>query len=651
MTSWLGTFALALAFCAALAGTGLWARAAVTGAPAPGRWTGFAPLAGAALAVGVAEWALLTHDFSIRFVAENGSLSTPVYYTVTSLWAAHDGSLLLWVLILTGYLAVVAARRPGPAALHGWATTVLFATTAFFSGLALFTGKVFDVLGPAPTNGPGPNPLLSDHPAMGVHPPLLYTGLLGMAVPFAFAVAALVTGQVGRSWVEVVRPYLLFAWTALTAGIVVGAWWSYAVLGWGGYWAWDPVENASLMPWLVATALVHSVMVQRRRGALPAWNISLAVGAFLLACLGSFLTRSGVVGSVHAFADSAVGPVLLGFLAALGVGVAVLVLMRSDRLGSSEQVGKVLSRGTAILVNNLLLVTLAVTVLIGTLFPLFAQWAGGPELSVGPPYFDKMAVPIALLLLVLMALGPMLAWRGDDLASVARRRLLPVTVGAVVVAVVAVLAPTGVAALLTFGLAAVVVTGVVADAVGRVRRTRRVERRRLAGLVAHVGVAVLLVGVAASSSYSSVREQTLHPGDSVTLAGHTARLVSVGRSRGARAMSTDARLRLTHGSGTARMVSPGLSFYPAQTMTVARPAVVSRPGGDVYLTLLSVDGDHAATVRMAVNPLVGWIWAGGGLMVAGSLLAFGGRRRRRHPHVAPPEPARPEAVVLETARG
>jgi len=355
-----------------------------------------------------------------------------------------------------------------------------------------------------------------------------------------------------------------------------------------------------------------------------------------------------VVGSVHAFADSAVGPVLLGFLAALGVGVAVLVLMRSDRLGSTEQVGKALSRGTAILLNNLLLVTLAVTVLIGTLFPLVVQWAGGAEVSVGPPYFDKMAVPVALLLLAMMAVGPMLAWRGDTAPSVVRRRLLPVTVGAGVVAVVAVLAPTGVAALLTFGLAAVVVTGVVTDAVTRVRRTRRLERRRLSGLVAHVGVAVLLVGVAASSSYSSVRERTLHPGDSVTLDGHTARLVSVGRSRDARAMSTDARMRLTHGGGTAQTVSPGLSFYPSQTMTVARPAVVSRPSGDVYLTLLSVDGNHAATVRMAVNPLVGWIWAGGGLMVVGSLLALAGRRRRR-PRQPRPEPARPEPAVLEPA--
>jgi cytochrome c-type biogenesis protein CcmF len=430
----------------------------------------------------------------------------------------------------------------------------------------------------------------------------------------------------------------------------MGAWWSYAVLGWGGYWAWDPVENASLMPWLVATALLHSMMVQRRRGALPAWNLSLAVGAFLFACLGSFLTRSGVVSSVHAFADSAVGPVLLGFLAAMGVGVAVLVLLRSDRLGGTEQVGSPLSRGTAILLNNLLLVTLAVTVLIGTLFPLVFAWAGGGEVSVGPPYFDKMAVPVAVLLLGLMAVGPMLAWRGDSPASVAPRRLPAVTVGALVVAAVAALAPTGIAALVTFGLAAVVVTGILTDALALVRRTGRLGLRRLAGLVAHLGVAVLLVGVAGSSSYSSVAERTLRPGDTMSLAGHSARLVSVGRSRDARAMSTDARLVLTHGSGAnagGKAVSPGLSFYPAQSMTVARPAVVSRPGGDVYLTLLSVDGTHAATIRMAVNPLVGWIWAGGGLMVTGSLLALAGRRRRRRPHRPAPEPAPTEPVVLE----
>lgn len=642
MTAWLGSFCLALAFCSALLSVGAWARTATTGrARGIGRWSAGTCLAATAGAVAALEYALLTHDFSVGFVAENGSRATPVYYTVTSLWAAHDGSLLLWVLILSGYLAVVAFRRTGDAVLHAWAVSVLSVVAVFFLGLALFTGGVFDTVSPVPSDGPGPTPLLQDHPAMGVHPPLLYAGLVGMAVPFAFAVAGLISGQVGRGWLEAVRGYSRFAWTALTAGIVMGAWWSYAVLGWGGYWAWDPVENSSLMPWLVATALIHSSMVQRRRRALPVWNLSLAVTAFLLACLGTFLTRSGVITSVHSFADSGVGPVLLGFLVALAAGVLVLVLLRADRLGVPRPAGAPLSRGTALLVNNLLLVALAATVLVGTLTPLLVESATGTKLSVGPPYYNRIAVPLCLLLLVMMAVGPVLSWRRDRADRLVRRLAVPVVAAAVTLAGTWLAGLRSLPAAVTFGLAALVLTSTVVETGAEVRHARsdrrprstlawvRRNRVRLAGRLVHLGVVVVAVGIAASSAFTSATEQTLQRGEQTTFSGVRATLQSVGRHRDAREMQTSASLRLERGDGDVSVVHPSLRFFPSHDTTVASPAVVSSVGGDVYVTLLSVDqaGD-SATLRLAVNPMVGWIWAGGAVMVLGSVLAV---RRRRGP--------------------
>ena len=652
MIAWIGTFSLAFALCASLGTALVWVGTAMRGTALPSRWLAVLPLLGAAGAVGSLEWALLHHDFALKFVAENGSLETPTYYTVTSLWAAHDGSLLLWVLILTGYVLLTGLRRRGPAELRGWAMGVLCLVASFFCGLALFTGDVFDRVSPVPADGPGPNPLLSDHPAMGIHPPLLYAGLLGMAVPFSFAVAALITGRVGREWVTAVRSSALVAWILLTAGIVMGAWWSYAVLGWGGYWAWDPVENASLMPWLTATALLHSCMVQRRRRALPMWNLSLAVASFLLACLASFLTRSGVVTSVHAFAASALGPILLGFLAALAVGVVALVLMRGDRFVEPRSVGRPLSRGPAIVLNSVLLVALTTTVLIGTLFPGVTELATGTKLSVGPPYFNRVAVPIALLLLLHMGVGPFLRWRGERLRPMLGRLLVSLGAGALTVAVVAALAPAGLLSLLTFGVAAHVLTGVAFDTAVRVRHCAggpwhwlRENRRRAAGLLVHVGVVVAAIGIAASSAYTHVEDRTLHTGNPVAFAGSQVRLLGVSQDRTAREATTTARLALDD-----RTITPALRYEQAQDMTVALPAIISSPGGDVYVTLLSADTAGKAELRLAVNPMVGWIWTGGALMVLGGVWAAWPRRRRSRltvdDDVEVPEPVAPESVLV-----
>jgi cytochrome c-type biogenesis protein CcmF len=657
MTGWVGTFALAAAFCSALACVVVWASVAVrpVAVRAPG-WLTVLPLLGAGGAVAAAEYALLTHDFSLRFVAENGSRATPAYYTVTSLWAAHDGSLLLWVLILTAYVAVLGRRAPaGAQRLHAWAVACLSSVALFFTGLALFTGQVFDRIQPAPADGPGPNPLLADHPAMGVHPPLLYTGLLGTGVLFAYAVAALVTGRVDVGWARVVRPWALWTWSTLTAGIVMGAWWSYAVLGWGGYWAWDPVENAALLPWLLTTALLHAGLVQRRRGALPVWNLSLAVAAFVLAGLGVFLTRSGVSVSVHAFASSGVGVALLAFLAAAVAGVAALVLLRRGGLGQvADGPRPLISRSSAILANNLLLVVLTVTILVGTLFPVLADAVTGSEVSVGPSYFDTVSVPVVALLLVLMGVGPYLRWRGDSAVPVLRRALLPAGVGALVVVSLAVLAPTRRAALVTFGLAGFVVAGIAMDVVRRVRTARSTGtghgspalRSRLAALSVHLGFVVVLVGVAGSSAYAVAGEGTAAPGHPHRVAGVEVAVAGVSRDRSAGDTVTRATLVLRQAGRTTHL-APGLRYSPSHDMTVAVPAVSSRPTGDLYVTLLSADRRGTVTVRVARNPMVGWIWAGGALMALSGLSALVLRRRRRsRAEQSAPEPSRARPVPL-----
>jgi len=622
MTAILGPFLQALCLCSAAATAigGAWAGLRRRPVPAL-RWAVFATLAGALGAVLVIEVALVRHDFAVAFVADNGSRRTGVYYTVTSLWAAHDGSLLLWCLVLSAYLAVL-GRRGARDALHSWALAVTAAATVFFVGLAFFSGGVFDRVSPVPADGPGPTPLLSDHPAMGVHPPLLYLGLVGLVVPFAYAVGALIVGDTSLSWLRAVRTPLVVAWTALTAGIVLGAWWSYAVLGWGGYWSWDPVENASLMPWLLATALLHSLMVQRRRTALTAWNLGLAVSAFVLAAVGVLLTRSGVVASVHSFADSGIGPVLLGFIVAVIVGVLALVALRAGKIAPAGSVGTLLSRGAAVVAGNVVLVTMCVTILAGTVLPVVVQAFGGGESSVGAPYYDRLVLPLTALLLALMVLGPVLRWETDDPARVAGRVVVPLFLGAAAGLLTRLLLPGHLGVVLAVALAAMLAASTLLE--GARAAGARALRRRLGGRVAHLGFAVLAVGVAVSSAGGTFGEGVLHLGASSTVDGVRATLVSVGSRPQGDGERTTAVVRLSRG-GT---LHPALRSYTARQTTVAVPAVAASPVGDVYVTLLSAPaGGRSASIRLAVNPFVDWVWLGGALMTLGGLLTL--RRRKR----------------------
>ncbi|MCU7730285.1 cytochrome c biogenesis protein CcsA [Actinoplanes sp. KI2] len=621
MIGHLGSVCLALGLVASVGSALLWLRVAIAGAPArPARIAGWATLGAAALACGALEAALLTHDFGVRYVAENGGRDVPLYYTVTSLWAALDGSLLLWLLILAACAVLLGRRAAGPDELRPWALSVVGVVAVFFFALTYFAANPFAAVSPAPADGPGPNPLLREHPAMGVHPPLLYAGYIALAVPFAYGIAALLTGRSDRIWQAVVRRWTLGAWALLTAGITMGAWWSYAVLGWGGYWAWDPVENASLMPWLTATALLHTLIAGRRTPALRAWTVSLSCATFLLVLTGTFLTRSGAVASVHAFTASPLGPMLLGFLLLSVTAVLGLSAWRS-RAGSSGAPSPLLSRESALVGNAVLLVVITAVVLTGTLFPLLAEAVQGGQATVGAGYFNRSAVPVALLVLLLMGVAPVL--RPGRAASL-RPLLVPAMIGLGTAAVAGLLSRPGILPLATFGLGAYVLAGLVAA----------VPRRRVGWLFAHGGLAIVAVGVAASSAYTIGVERQLHPGQTVRAGGVTARLAAVD--------PRTATVRLELSGGASGVSEPALRYYPARDTTVSVPSIRSSPLRDVYATVLAVAPDgSAATVRLAVNPLVGLIWAGGALAALGGALSVLRRPARRSPVPA----AEPVAAV------
>ena len=665
MTALAGRGALFAGLVAALAAGIWWAQLAARlhrrSAPAGGL-ASMAPIATsaaftAALATAVTmEWALLTHDFSIRYVAENGSRALPTYYTVISLWAALAGSLLLWLVLLTAVTVAVARSVRGRLTpLHAVAMSVLNTVAVFFFGLTLFAGHAFDTISPVPADGPGPNPLLQDHPLMGVHPPLLYLGYVTLTVPFAYAIAALVTGQTGAVWVAAVRRWTLTGWAALTIAIIMGGWWSYEVLGWGGYWAWDPVENAAVVPWFVATALLHTMLVQARRATLRVWNLSLALATYLLVLVGTFLTRSGVIQSVHSFTQSAIGPVLLGFILVVLLVSGGLLVWRSDRLGADSPLGAQLSRESVFLVNNLLLVALAFTVLIGTVFPLLAEAATGQRLSVGAPYFDRITVPLMLAILLLMGVGPLVPWGRADPRALARRLIVPAVLALLTAGTLGLAGVRGLRAVAALAVAVFAATAIASQYGSSVRLVRRrqqvpapvaavtvLARRRqfYGGMLVHLGVVVAAVAVTASSSFTHSTQRTLRVGQSMSVDGYTARLVGIDRHHDPRRMWVSARLALSHDGHPVGVYAPALSFYPNSTDAIGTPSVHTTALSDAYLTLSQTDDSRQwAVVNLSVHPLVVWLWISAIVMAAGAAVAgWPQRRRRQLPPLAEPAP-------------
>jgi len=664
VTSHVGTWSLGAGLAASVAATLLWLRLALaTGASVRhARLATGASLLAAAVSCGTLEWALLRHDFGVRFVADNGGRHVPLYYTITSLWSSLDGSLLLWLLILAGYAGLLCRVVPaGGQRLHRYAMSVVSAVTVFFFALTYFAANPFHPVHPVPADGPGPNPLLQQHPAMGLHPPLLYAGYVGLVVPFAYAVAGLLAGRAGGAWLAAARNWTVPAWAMLTAGITLGAWWSYAVLGWGGYWAWDPVENASLLPWLTATAFLHAAL-PGRRVAETGWRVSLACASFLLVLVGTFLTRSGVVASVHAFTESTLGPILLGFILLVTAGVVVLIGWRGGPRDSLPLPASLLSRPIALIGNRILLTSIAGVVLIGTVFPLLAQATTGVRAAVGPAYFNRSALPLAIAALALMGLATLLGPGARRPGDLARRVAIPVGVALATVAVTGLLSRPGPMALAAFGCAALALAGTARKLLDELRPTRshwarrlRHRRRALGGLLAHAGIAIIAAGVAASSAYTVSAERELSVGQSIDVRGASARLVALDRSRSGTDMTVRARLALApRGRSDGEAAAPQLRYYPQREATVSVPDIRSGPLHDTYTTLVATSADgSSATIRLAVNPMVGTIWAGGALTAAGGLLALRRAPRRRRPvagtarsrGTAPP-PAPPAATAV-----
>ena len=593
--------------------------------------------------------ALVSHDFSLVYVAENNARATPLFYSAISLWAALAGSILLWTLILAGAVVYVAWR--GTRSLPRLATValaVLFAMLTFF--LLLVTTAAADpftriAAADVPTDGRGPNALLQNHPLMALHPPLLYLGYVLTSIPFAYAIAALILGETGDRWLTETRKAALASWGLLGVGIVAGAWWSYAVLGWGGYWAWDPVENAAIMPWLTATAYLHSVMVEEKRRLLRTWNIALVIATFALTILGTFLTRSGVVNSVHSFTQSAIGPLLLGYFVAilvLGVG---LLLYRMNDLSDRGSIGAPLSREAVFLFQNVLFVAATLTVLLGTLYPLIAEALSGAQLSIGAPYFDRVEVPIGLALLFLMGIGPQLPWHGASRATLERQFTAPLVAAAIGAAVAVLAGMTGVAPVLTYALAAFVIATIGQEFVRGVRARRvlhgepaatafialfRRNGRRYGGYVVHLGIVFVVVAIATSQSRTTELERTLAPGDAMDVAGYHVVLAGLRDVNEPRRASTFADLVIT-GNGATEHLHPGLVQYPNSAQAIGTPGIAAGSRNDIYTILAAYDGRGRAwaTVRVRVIPLVSWLWAGGAIVGLGALLAALPPPRRR----------------------
>ena len=638
------------------------------------------------------EIAYLRSDFSFKLVAENSSTDTPTFYKLTAMWSSQEGSLLLWAFLLSLYSSVVLfATRHRHREVVPYATAVLGTIATFFLGLIVVAGEnPFQTLAQPPAEGNGLNPLLR-HPEMMIHPPMLYSGYVGFAIPFAFAVGALIARRTNADWIRSTRRFALIAWTFLGCGILLGALWSYSELGWGGYWAWDPVENAALMPWLVGAAFLHSIMVQEKRGMLKVWNVSLIAGTFVLSLLGTFLVRSGVLDSIHAFGASTLGAPFLTFIGIVAAGSVLLIVWRRDTLRSEAKIDSLLSREAFFLLNNLVLVALCVVVFWGTYFPLISEILSGTKRSVGPPFFDRVTTPLALALVLLAGIGPVIAWRRATPANL--RRLFAIPVAVTVAALAALLGLTNVSrsvpSLVMFTLISFVLT-VVAQEFVRGTRARRVmtaeqwpvalvqlvarNRRRHGGYIVHAGIALVLLGIAASSAFATQKDVRLQVGQTTRIAGYTFRYVRPTAAILADPGHTGAPIALgavveMSRGGEHRTFRPSRGYYPAtdgsggpigryftgdsvsevqvqwglkrdlwtaiqpDLRTLAQPiAEANQKFGNaspaVQAVIISAIAAHyrnhppPATFRAIVSPFVAWIWIGGAIVLFGALISL-----------------------------
>ncbi len=599
-----------------------------------------------AIAFGCLAWSFANNDFSVANVAANSNSQLPVPYRLAATWGSHEGSMLLWVLMLAGWgLAVSLRSRHLPDELVARVLGVMGAIAFGFLLFMLTTSHPFERVFPPPADGRDLNPLLQD-PGMVIHPPLLYMGYVGFSVAFAFAIAALLGGRLDATWARWSRPWTTLAWAFLTLGIMVGSWWAYYELGWGGWWFWDPVENASFMPWLAGTALIHSLAVTEKRGAFKAWTVLLAIAAFSLSLLGTFLVRSGVLTSVHAFAtDPRRGVFILTFLAVVIGGSLLLFALRAPRTGTGGRFEAV-SRETMLLGNNVLLIVACGTVLLGTLYPLFLDTLGLGKISVGPPYFDTVFVPVMAPLVFLMGIGPLARWKKAELPALAAQ-LKWAFATAVVLALLLPLAGGRWSPMVAFGL--LLALWIAASTVVHLRariataqgsgwqRVAKQPRGYWGMLLAHLGVAVFIVGVTIVKGYETERDVKMSPGDTVAIGGHAFRFEGIAERNGPNYRAARGTFDVAKDGVSIRKLHPEKRIYNAQGTPMTEAGIASGVFGDLYVSLGEPLEGEAWAVRVYHKPFVTWVWGGCILMAIGGVVALTDRRYRL--------PARRESIV------
>ncbi len=583
---------------------------------------------------------LINTNFNLRYVALNTSTDLPTIYRFTALWAGQAGSLLLWCLVLSLFSSIVVMfSNKRDIDYQPWVVVVLYTVLAFFLYLITFVENPFDLLPFTPNEGRGLNPILQNG-YMAIHPVTLYLGYVGLTIPFAFGMAALISGRLNDSWIRQSRRWTILAWTFLSVGLLLGARWAYLELGWGGYWAWDPVENAAFMPWLTATAFVHSVMIQERNGMLRKWNIILLITTFFLTLLGTFITRSGIISSVHSFAQSDIGPLFLGFIAFVLIFSFGIFLYRIKELESEENFDSIISRESAFIFNNLLFLGAAFAVFLGTIFPIISEAVTGEKILVGPPFFNKVNVPIGLVLIFLMGVGPLISWRKASPENLKKNFLLPMIVAVCVGIVLFILNIRDITALLSFSLCGFVVATIVTEFYKGVSvRSSRGEnivvslttmisrnKRRYGGYIVHLGVVLIVIGITASSTFNSEVEATLNTGESFKIGEYELTFEKLETYKNDAKNGTKAVLLLSAGGRTIDTVYPEKNIYRYEgNREINQETEVSLRStykDDLYIILSNVNSNTNATFRAMINPMVSWIWAGGIVVLFGALITM-----------------------------
>ena len=592
-----------------------------------------------AVAAAVLWAAFARRDFSFTYVADHSALKLPLAYRLSAFWGGQEGSLLLWLLILSGFsAAAVLLDRRATRELLAWVTPVLGGVACFFAFMLVFVASPFGTQTP-PADGLGLNPSLQN-PYMLAHPPMLYLGYVGLTIPWAFGMGALLSGRTDERWIVATRRWTLAAWMFLGIGQLLGSHWAYVEVGWGGYYAWDPVENAALMPWLAATAFLHSVMIQEKRGMLRVWNMLLVILAFGLSLFGTFLTRSGVINSIHSFTQSSIGPWFLGFIGVVVAFSLTLVFWRLPLLRSKTKLESLVSREATFLYNNLLLVALTLTILWGVTFPILSEAVRGTAITVSKPYYNFFLRSFGLPLLLLMGIGPLVPWRRASLRSLERTFLWPLGVAvACGVVIVALGGGSSKVGLITYTFAAFVAASIALEFVRGTRARHALtggswvvafgglvarNRRRYGGYVVHAAVVLLAVGIAGSSLYQTVREQKLQRGQAMTVAGYTLLYRSFATKQGPNSTESRALLAVSRGKHSLGTLDPGKNFYPVEQQTSNEVAIRSNwaTGEDLYVIADQIDSDGSVYFKVLVKPAVNLIWLAGFVFVLGSVIAL-----------------------------